>query len=172
MVQETADPQSPLSTDHDAPPLPSRVLVVANRTATTPGLLSSVRRRAERGPARFHLVVPATPHGLHRLVDPEVSGRLEAQAQVEAAVVKLGEAAGTPVTGEVGVADPIAAIHAALFAGEFDEIIVSTLPRRISRWLRLDLPSKARGFGLPVTHVEAAAAIPTPETAAAEAAAA
>ena len=151
----------------NGPSSPRRVLVVANRTATTPDLLSLVTRRADAGPVEFHLVVPATPQGLHRLVDPEVSGRLEAQAQVGAALPKLSEAAGAPVTGEVGDADPIAAIHDALFASEFDEIIVSTLPRRISRWLRLDLPSKARGFGLPVTHVEAEPARPVAEPAAA-----
>ena len=139
----------------EVPKLPSRVLLVANRTATTPALFDVVARRATAGPARFHLVVPATPRGLHRVVDPEVTGLVEAEAQVEAALPRLSEAAGTPVTGEVGVADPIAAIHDALFSQRFDEIVVSTLPRRISRWLRLDLPSKAQGFGLPVTHVEA-----------------
>jgi hypothetical protein len=145
--------------------IPRCVLVVANRTAATPGLLSTIARRAEAGPVRFHLLVPATPQGLHRLVDPEVSGRAEAKARLEAALPKLGEAAGAPVTGEVGDADPIAAIHDALFAQRFDEIIVSTLPRRVSRWLRLDLPSKARGFGLPVTHVEGGVAKPAPEPA-------
>lgn len=146
---------SPAAVTHAIPKPPSRVLLVANRTATTPALLDVVDRRAAAGPARFHLVVPATPRGLHRVVDPEVNGLVEARAQVEAALPMLSEAAGGPVTGEVGVADPIAAIHDALFAQRFDEIVVSTLPRRISRWLRLDLPSKARGFGLPVTHVEA-----------------
>lgn len=144
---------------------PARVLLVANRTATTQALFSAVARRAAYGDARFHLVVPATPHGLHRVVDPEVTGRVEAQAQVEAALPRLSGAAGTPVTGEVGDADPMAAIHDALFAKPFDEIIVSTLPRRVSRWLHLDLPSKARGFGLPVTHVEAGAVAEAPEPA-------
>jgi hypothetical protein len=148
---------------------PARVLVVANRTATTQALLSAVASRAASGEARFHIVVPATPQGLHRVVDPEISGRAEAQAQVEAALPKLSVAAGTRVTGEVGDADPIAAIHDALFARTFDEIIVSTLPRRVSRWLRLDLPSKARGFGLPVTHVEAGADVQAPEPAVAAA---
>ena len=48
------------------------------------------------------------------------------------------------------------AIEDAVNRGRYDEIIISTLPRRISRWLHLDLVSKARGLGLPVTHVEAA----------------
>jgi hypothetical protein len=57
----------------------------------------------------------------------------------------------------VGDTDPFAAIQDTLFREQFEEIIISTLPRRGSRWLRLDLPSKVRALGLPVTHVEATA---------------
>ncbi len=60
------------------------------------------------------------------------------------------------MTGELGDAEPLMAIHDAVHLGHFDEIIISTLPRRVSRWLKLDLVSKAKGLGLPVTHVEAA----------------
>ena len=131
-----------------------RVLIVANRTAATERLLEAVRERAEAGPATFHLLVPATPRGLHRVVDPEVAGRQEAQAQLERALERLREAAGADVTGHVGDADPMAAISDTLHAREIDEIIVSTLPRRLSRWMHLDLPSKVRGLGTPVMHVE------------------
>lgn len=134
---------------------PRTVLLVANRTASTNALREAVTRRAARGTERFHLVVPAVPHGLHRLVDPEVAGREEAERSLEAALPLLGEAVGSEVTGEVGDADPLAAIQDALGRAQFDEIVVSTLPRRVSRWLRVDLPSKARGLGLPVAHVEA-----------------
>lgn len=133
-----------------------RVLIVANRTATTDGLLDAVRQRARSQPVRFHLLVPATPRGLHRVVDPEVAGREEAAAQLEQALERLREAAGADVTGHVGDADPMAAISDTLHRQEVDEIIISTLPRRLSRWMRLDLPSKVRGMGRPVTHVEAA----------------
>lgn len=133
----------------------TRVLVVANRTAATPELLAAVRDRAARGPASFHLVVPATPHGLHRIVDPEDSGHAEAQANLALALPLLSEAAGHEVEGQVGDADPLAAIHDAHHAAPFDEVIVSTLPTRLSRWMRLDLPSKARALGVPVLHVEA-----------------
>ena len=135
-------------------PSSARVLVVANRTAATAALRDAVADRAARGPASFHLVVPASPHGMHRVVDPDVAGREEAAARLEEALPILEEAAGSEVTGEVGTADPLAAIMDAVHHRGFDEIIVSTLPRRISRWLRMDLPSKARGLGLPVTHVE------------------
>lgn len=133
---------------------PARVLIVANRTATGPALQEAVRRRASAGSATFYLLVPSEPHGAHRLIDPEVSGRDDAVARLDAALPLLSEASGQPVDGHVGDADPIAAISDTLQAGEFDELIISTLPRRLSRWLRLDLPSKAHGFGLPVLHVE------------------
>jgi hypothetical protein len=131
-----------------------RVLIVANRTAASDKLLEAVRARAQAGPATFHLLVPATPRGLHRVVDPEVAGRQEAAAQLEHALEHLREAAGGDVTGHVGDADPMAAISDALHERDADEIIISTLPRRLSRWVHLDLPSKVRGMGKPVTHVE------------------
>ncbi|MGI8522641.1 MAG: hypothetical protein ACR2K3_04930 [Nocardioides sp.] len=134
----------------------STVLLVANRTADTDRLREVVAQRASHGADAFHLVVPAVPHGLHRVVDPEVAGWEEAQAALVLALPSLSEAAGCEVSGEVGSADPLAAIQDALARRDLDEIIVSTLPRRVSRWLRLDLPSKAGGLGLPVTHVEAA----------------
>lgn len=134
---------------------PVRVLIVANRTAATDSLLEAVKRRAEARPVAFHLLVPATPHGLHRVVDPEDAGRQEAADQLALALGLLKEETGTEVTGQVGVADPMAAISDALNEREIDEIIISTLPRRLSRWMHLDLPSKLRGTGLPVTHVEA-----------------
>jgi hypothetical protein len=134
-----------------------RLLLVANRTATNAKLCEVVeeRARAAPGPVRVHLLVPAMPRGLHWAVDPEVTGREEARGQLKAALPPLSAAAGCPVTGEVGDADPFAAIQDALFREPFDEIIISTLPRRVSRWLRQDLPSKARALGPPVTHVEA-----------------
>jgi hypothetical protein len=53
----------------------------------------------------------------------------------------------------VGVPEPLAAIQDALNLHGFDEIILSTLPSRVSRWLKLDLPSKVGGLGVPVTTV-------------------
>jgi hypothetical protein len=135
---------------------PARVLLVANRTAGTERLLEAVRARVRRGPATFHLVVPAHPHGLHKLVDPQEGDQGEAEQALAAALPELSRAAGGEVTGHVGDAEPLMAIQDAVNLGGYDEIIVSTLPRRVSRWLHLDLVSKARGLGLPVLHVEAA----------------
>jgi len=134
---------------------PTHVLVVAHQTASTPGLMDAVQARAERGPATFHLVVPQRPHGMHKFVDPHDDGHDEAEAVLAAALPKLTEAAGSEVTGAVGDPEPLMAIHDAINLGNYDEIIISTLPRRMSRWLRLDLVSKAHGLGVPVTHVEA-----------------
>ncbi|HEX4804593.1 MAG TPA: hypothetical protein VFU94_01725 [Conexibacter sp.] len=142
------------------------MLLVANRTAATAGLCDAVRERLRRGPAVFHLVVPAHPHGLHKLVDPQDGDAGEAAQALAQALPRLSEAAGEPVTGQVGDAEPLMAIADAVNAASYDEIVISTLPRRLSRWLHLDLVSKAHGFGLPVTHVEAAEHAPEREPAA------
>jgi hypothetical protein len=136
----------------------AHVLLVANRTATDPPLIEAVRSRARRGVVAFHLLVPATPTGLHRLVDPEVAGREAAAQRLELALATLREVAGPTVTGHVGDANPLSAIEDALNLRGFDEIILSTLPWRVSRWMRLDLPSKVRALGVPVTHVTSTAA--------------
>jgi hypothetical protein len=133
----------------------ARILVVANRTAATPGLLAAVRERAAKGPASFTLLVPNTAHGLHKLVDPEDQGQSEADQTLERALPRLEEAAGGHVEGMVGDPEPLAAIQDAINIHGFDEIIISTLPTRVSKWLKLDLPSKAAGLGLPVTTVTA-----------------
>ncbi len=134
---------------------PAHVLVVAHQTAATSGLLDAVRKRAERGPATFHLVVPRQPHGMHKVVDPQDAGVDEAQQVLDVALPKLSAAAGREVTGSIGDAEPLMAIQDAINLGNYDEIIISTLPLGVSRWLKLDLVSKARGLGLPVTHVQA-----------------
>jgi hypothetical protein len=132
---------------------PARVLIVANRTAATPALMAAVRERAARGPAVFTLLVPASAHGLHQLVDPEDHAKTEAEQTIELAIPLLEEAAGAPVEPMVGVHEPLAAIQDAVNLHGFDELIISTLPTRVSRWLRLDLPHKAAALGLPVTTV-------------------
>jgi hypothetical protein len=133
----------------------ARVLVVANRTAATPALLAAVRDRVAKGPARFTLLIPSSAHGLHRLVDPEDQGQSEAEQTLELALPLLEEAAGGPVEGMVGDANPMDAISDAVNLHGYDEIIISTLPTRVSRWLKLDLPSKVGGLGLPVTTITA-----------------
>ena len=134
---------------------PVRVLVVANRTAATPGLLAAVRKRASEGSCTFTLLVPNPVRGLERIADPEDHGDSEAHSTLELALPLLEEAAGDRVEGVIGDPDPLTAIHDAVNVQGFDEVIVSTLPTRVSRWLKLDLPSKLDGLDLPVTIVTA-----------------
>ncbi len=131
----------------------SRVLVVAHKTAATQPLLDAVRERAARGHCVFTLLVPNATHGLHKVVDPEDQAESEAQTVLSRALPLLEQAAGAPVQGLIGDPDPIAAVHDAINLHGFDEVIVSTLSAKVSRWLRLDLPSKVAGMGLPVTTV-------------------
>jgi hypothetical protein len=133
----------------------ARVLVVAHKTAATPSLIEAVRDRAADGDVTFTLLVPAAAPGLHRVMDPEDADHGEAAEVLELALPLLREAAGAEVEGVVGDAEPLAAIQDALNLRGFDEIIISTLPTRVSKWLHLDLPSKAAGLGLPVTTITA-----------------
>ncbi len=131
----------------------ARVLVVANRTAESPELLAALQERAGRGPAKFHLVVPASPHGVSWMTDMN-SGGEAAEHDLDGALSRLRER-GIDVDGEVGDPDPVAAVQDAANLNTYDEVIVSTLPKHVSKWLHLDLPSRAaHATGLPVTHVE------------------
>ncbi len=132
---------------------PSRVLVVAHKTAATQPLMDAVRERAQRSPSTFTLLVPNPAHGLNRVINPEDIGAEEGRAVLNDALPKLSEAAGSQVEGIIGDADPAAAIQDALNLRGFDEVIISTLSPRLSRWLHLDLPSKVSGMGVPVTTV-------------------
>jgi hypothetical protein len=140
--------------------IPVRVLVVAHKTAATQPLLDAVRARSQQGPCVFTLLVPNAAHGLHKVVDPEDQEADEARAVIAHAVPLLEEAAGTHVDGIVGAPDPVVAVHDAINLRGFDEIIVSTLPKTLSRWLKLDLPSKISGTGLPVRTITAQEAAP------------
>jgi hypothetical protein len=137
----------------------ANVLVVAHQTAATAPLLDAIRERAQRGPARFHLVVPRRPHGLDKVANPQEAGEEDARRVLADALPKLTAAAGTEVTGDIGDSEPLAAIEDAINLGDYDEIIISTLPLGLSRWLKLDLISKVRGLGPPVTHVLASSEV-------------
>ena len=129
-----------------APSGPAQVLVVAHRTAATPLLLNAVRARAARSPCSFTLLVPR-PYW-----DPDTE---EAEMTLELAIPLLEEAAGGRVDGLIGDNDPFVAVREAVTNVGVDEILISTLPARVSRWLRRDLPHRVEGFGLPVTVVTA-----------------
>ena len=102
---------------------------------------------------RVYAARPQASHGLHRVVDAEDQSSDEVQGVIGQALPLLSEAAGAPVEGLAGDPDPIAAVQDAINIQGFDEVIISTLSARLSRWLKLDLPSKVSGMGLPVTTV-------------------
>ena len=141
-----------------------RYLVVANRTLGANELIQAVRERVLQGPAEFFVIVPAThPSQLSEMgyagTHPDSvtsSGATLAQQQLDVGLKKLHEA-GAKADGIIGDAAPLKAIRDVLAHQEFDEIILSTLPEKRSRWLRQDLPSKIRrNFQLPLTHIESA----------------
>ena len=120
---------------------PARILVVANRTASTPQLLEEVDRRAQVGPCAFALLIP------------DASNRKAADWTMEVAIPLLERVARGKVEGLIGGPDPLAAVERAIHEGHFDEVIVSTLPPKRSWWLRRDLVRRIEGLGLPVTAV-------------------
>jgi hypothetical protein len=132
----------------------ARVLVVANKTALSDELRQAMLDRAGRGQVEFVLLVPATAHGAARVMDPYVEAG-EIAGQEEQAVQTLRAAGLDVVEGRVGDPDPLAAVEDELnIHGPYDEIIVSTLPTHLSKWLKLDLPHKVQALtDNPVTHV-------------------
>lgn len=159
----------------------SRYLVVANQTLGGDELTGAIRERAEAGSARFHVVVPDTnPEDYEpswvKLVatgvredsrhavgtDDESDVAIASRALAQRAKYRLREMidrileAGGEADGEIGDADPYVAARAALRDQDFDEVIISTMPAGVSRWLRLDLPHRVgRLFDGPVTVIEA-----------------
>jgi hypothetical protein len=138
---------------------------VANHTLGGQELLDAIGDRMSRGPVEFWVLVPATPtphlvNDLNALsgafpVDPD---QLPGAADVRTRDQCIAEAKSNLVTelhrlrhigatadGAVGDPDPLKAIEKTLNRRRFDEIILSTLPPGISRWLAWDLPHRVRG---------------------------
>ena len=133
----------------------AKVLVVANRTAESEELLDALRERREEGACVFTLLVPATPHGVSWAADMH-SGSPEAEAHMRAAIQRLRDAGLDVSDGKVGDPDACAAVQDEVNFNEYDEVVVSTLPRHVSKWLKVDLPHRVeRVTGLPVRHVVA-----------------
>ena len=125
-----------------------RTLIVANRTAATALLLEEVERRAAEQPSAFVLLIP------------EVSSRQHADWTLEEALKALRKAASghaglraVDMQGRVGGADALESIRVALTDGDFDDVLISTLSTRRSRWLRQDLPQRVQKLGVPVTVI-------------------
>jgi GABA permease len=154
-----------------------RYLVVANQTVGGAALTRVIRQRMDSGPSEFHVLVPATLSrdyasarrlsslgvdpmsgytfgDLTPLAGPDEAGLQQARDRLAEQLLSLS-GAGARSTGEIGDPDPLTAIATVLSRGSFDEIILSTLPSSVSRWVKMDLPSRVeRRFQLPVSHVE------------------
>ena len=133
-----------------------RILVVAHKTLGGQHLLEEVGRRMKGGDCRIHLVVPINhPMGTFS----EASCHAEAQRVLDEGIRRIRELDRTgavDVTGEVGDANPVYAVEVVANRGEpIDEIIVSTLPKGVSRWLVGDIPKKIQRVlpNVPVTHL-------------------
>jgi len=125
-----------------------RTLIVANRTAGTPLLLEEVERRATQESTAFVLLIP------------DASSKEAADWTLDEGLKSLRRAAqgatgyrATDVEGLVGGAEPFESIQRAIADGDFDDVIISTLSRRTSEWLKRDLPARVEKLGLPVTVI-------------------
>jgi len=127
-----------------------RILVIANRTASTPMMLDRIAERARAG-ASFTLLIPPD-HGHHDDWSREVALEL------------VGRATGGDVASLDPGDDPLDAVHRAVSDGEFDELIVCTAPAHLARWVHHDLPHRLQHLGLPVLVIppEPDAPIPDP----------
>lgn len=141
-----------------------RYLIIANQTLASSRLRDLVAERLAGSRAEFHVLVPQAPTpALHTdpsgLIDPSLQEgiihsrkilRREAEDRLESFCASIREAGGE-VSGEVAAGDPLLAARRVMERASFDEIIVSTLPPGISRWLKLDLPTRLeRAFSVPV----------------------
>jgi hypothetical protein len=122
-------------------PVPHRTLIVANLTASTPFLLQDVARRASERPTSFTLLVP------------NVKAKDSFDWSLDTATKLLGRAAGAPVKGFIGGGDPLEAVEHAIADGPYDDVLISTLPKRRSEWLRKDLPTRVEALGIPVSVI-------------------
>jgi hypothetical protein len=144
-----------------------RYLVIANQTLAERELTEAIRERLEAGPSSVYVLVPNTRAG--DLASRVARGAPLAPAVGEATVDtmatehaqhRLGQlmddlrGLGADVDGGLGDEDPLEATTQLLERQQFDEIILSTLPQPISRWLGMDLPRRLhRHSGLPVTTI-------------------
>ena len=152
-----------------------RYLVVANQTLQRAELREELRKRIQAGPCSFYVLVPNTsaadyhevPAAAAEVLQPSMTwwatdyrrpatdeqATAQARQRLDQMLADLG-ALGVPLEGDLGSPHPLEAMDKVLSDHDFDEIIVATLPRHLSRWLRADLPHRAdRRFELPVTTI-------------------
>ncbi len=167
------DRERPNPVPGEAPVVVKRYLIVANQTLAGDMIPRLVAERAAAAPSEFHLLVPATrsretqrlmtgvadPMSGYTVVAPEdlavarSRDRAQAEERLSGFLVRLADHRDA-LTSEVGGHDPFAAIARVMERSSFDEIIISTLPNSVSRWLKMDLPSRVeRAFSIPVVVI-------------------
>jgi hypothetical protein len=124
----------------------THTLIVANKTARCEALFEELRRRADESPHRFLVVVPQEGgHGHHTET---------ARARLQTLLDRLATE-GIPATGGIGDPDPYAAVANALQFHRVDEVVIATLPKMRSRWLRSNLVGRVQKItAAPVAHIE------------------
>ena len=117
-----------------------RVLVVANRTAATPWLLSEIERRSRGGRCEFALLVPLT-------------GGRHPDWTLDVALSHVEQAAGRRVETVECDRDYVGAVRRALRVQHFDEVLVSTRPPTGPKWLNPEPMRWLEKLDVPVTTV-------------------
>jgi hypothetical protein len=133
---------------------PRQILVIANETCASQGVVDEVRYRAGEG-AEVLVVAPALARSRldHWLSSDGDRRRADAQARMEASLAAF-EAAGLNARGQLGDGDPLQALDDALRVFEPDEVVISTHPHQRSNWLERQVVRRARErYDLPITHV-------------------
>jgi hypothetical protein len=122
-------------------PRSRRLLVVANRTESTPQLLKEVEDRARAG-GQIALMVPPERHPDAPDWTPEAALRLVGRAAGDRPVslVDCGE-------------DAAATIRTLVERGEYDEILLCTPREHHEHWHRHTLPKRIQELGIPVTVI-------------------
>ncbi|GAB3251099.1 hypothetical protein [Nocardioides dilutus] len=142
----------------------ARYLIVANQTIGGEQLTAKLDDLASAGSCVFRFVVPVTDsEGTHQWDYPPIDryvpdahriARVLAEGRLEHELARLRRS-GVEANGEVVDAQAVGRVQELLHEEHFDGVVVSTLPRRLSRWLIRDLPHRIAGVSdVPVTHVE------------------
>jgi GABA permease len=148
-----------------------RVLLVANKTLGSGEVSDYVRNRMAKDDCEFTLLVPATPRWDREPASRFAGGLANAIGGVESSDenddnyafarkrldygLEVLRGLGATVEGDIGDPDPGKAINEFLTRKQVDEVALSTLPKGISRWLRLDIPRQVeRKFRIPVTVIK------------------
>ena len=144
--------------------LVARYLIVANQTIGGEQLTAKLDELVSAGPSALRFLVPVTDsEGTQQWDYPPIDryipdahriARVLAEGRLEHELTRLRRS-GIEASGEVVDALPVSRAQALLHELRFDGVVVSTLPRRLSRWLIWDLPHRIASVSdVPVTHVE------------------